>query len=146
MREFDHLPARERVFVKSLLYHGFRFSKRRCNLKYTIGFIVPSTGKEDAGGIDFWVKMPRDDRLLPVQVTQRGVRLYKIFQSPTLPKLEDFISLSNERIRKKQQRCKRHGIAFVLVRDFAGSETNRTIAWGDWKALRYAIAHLRRWL
>jgi len=119
---------------------------RRSDLKPTRGYVIPATEKEDSGGVDLWVKMPRDVRLLPVQVTQRGIRLFRKHRKHTSERLEDFMKHSEERIRKKQRRCRTHGIAFVLVRDYDGRTTNKTLAWGDVKALRYAIAHLKRWL
>jgi hypothetical protein len=140
------LPTREHVFITSLRYHGFRLAQQRRNLKFKQGYIIPATSREDADGIDVWVKMPKDDRLLPVQVTQRGVRMYRKYRRADGEKLETFIIRSERRIREKRQRCFRHGIAFALVRDFEGRTTNPQIAWGDIKALRYAIAHLKRWL
>lgn len=146
MSQRQRLPDRERVFIESLLYHGFRKTKRRHDLKFRLGFVIPATRREDATGIDFWIKMPRDDRLLPIQVTQRGVRLFRRFQHPNSVNLATFVRQSQIRIEQKRTRCKKHGIAFVLVRDFAGRHSNPQIAWGDIKALRYAIAHLKRWL
>jgi len=140
------LPCREQVFIASLRYHGFRFTQRRSDLKFKRGYVIAATSHEDAGGVDVWVKMPKDDRLLPVQVTQRGVRMYRKYRRPTGEKLETFVVHSERRVRNKQRRCYRHGIAFALVRDFEGKTTNPLIAWGDIKALRYAIAHLKRWL
>ncbi|MEZ4103795.1 MAG: hypothetical protein R3B60_00730 [Candidatus Paceibacterota bacterium] len=140
------LPKREVVFIKSLKYHGFRVTRKRGNLKYTTGYIIPSTKREDHSGIDFWVKMPRDERLFPVQITQRGVSILKKYQGFTEDRFKILILESESRIRNKRKRCKQHGIAFVLVRDYRGSKTNPRIAWGDIKALRYAIAHLKRWL
>jgi hypothetical protein len=140
------LPSREHVFITSLMYHGFRLTQRRRNFKFKRGYIITATSREDAEGIDVWVKMPKDDRLLPVQVTQRGVRMYRKYRRPDGDKLETFIVKSERRVKAKQRRCFKHGIAFVLVRDFEGKTTNPQIAWGDIKALRYAIAHLKRWL
>jgi hypothetical protein len=146
MIERSKLPDREHVFITSLMYHGFRKTRRRKNLKYRQGFIIPSTVKEDATGTDFWVKMPKDERLFPVQITQRGVKMFKKYDLPSVEKLAEFIEQSEKKLLKKRKQCKKHGIAFVLVRDFDGESTNSTIAWGDIKALRYAIAHLKRWL
>lgn len=137
------------------MYHGYRMTTRRRSLKLRRGYIIPATTKEDAGGIDCWVKMPNDQRILPVQVTQRGIRLYRKFQKSIddqsaeeervqEEQLHTFIRRSNHRIITKQRRCFKHGIAFALVRDFDGRTTNSTIAWGDLKALKYAIAHLKR--
>jgi len=146
MTKSRKLPSREYVFITSLMYHGFRLTQRRCNLKFKRGYVIPATSREDSDGIDVWVKMPKDDRLLPVQVTQRGVRMYRKYRRSDSDKLETFIIKSERRVRVKQRRCYRHGIAFALVRDFEGKTTNPQIAWGDIKSLRYAIAHLKRWL
>lgn len=140
------LPDREKVFVQSLKYHGFRKVHRRDNFKFKNGYIIPATAREDSTGIDFWVKMPRDERLFPVQVTQRGIKIFKKFRRSSPEKLTEFIASSQVRVEAKRERCKRHGIAFVLVRDYSGEYTNPQLAWGDIKALRYAIAHLKRWL
>ena len=139
------LPSREHVFITSLMYHGFRFTNRRKNFKYKRGHVIPATNREDANGIDIWVKMPKDERLLPVQVTQRGVKMYRKYRRPTSERFEQFITHSERRVRAKQRRCYKHGIAFALVRDFEGKVTNPQIAWGDIKALRHGIAHLKRW-
>ena len=146
MTHRNKLPLREHVFIQSLQYHGFKRTRRRHSLKYRHGFIITATRREDATGIDFWIKMPKDERLLPVQVTQRGVRLFRRYHEPGTDRLAEFIQRSTHRIETKRKRCKAHGIAFVLVRDFGGARTNPQIAWGDIKALRYAIAHLKRWL
>lgn len=146
MYRYKRLPTREQVFIQSLKYHGFATTRRRRNLKDRLGYIIPATRREDAAGIDLWVKMPKDERLLPIQITQRGVRMHRKYHAPSAVELQKFITQSDARIRTKQRRCFRHGIAFVLVRDFDGKTTNPSIAWGDIKALRYAIAHLKRWL
>lgn len=140
------LPDREKVFIESLMYHGFRKVRRRKNLKYKNGYIIPTTKREDASGVDFWVKMPRDSRLFPVQVTQRGIRIFRKYRRPSPDKLLEFIEKSHYRVESKRRRCKKQGVAFALVRDFGGVHTNPQVAWGDIKALRYAIAHLKRWL
>lgn len=140
------LPLREQVFILSLMYHGFRKTYKRHNLKYRHGFVIPATKHEDASGIDFWIKMPRDERLFPVQITQRGVRLFRSFRRPSNATLEAFIKQSERRIEEKRQRCRRHGIAFVLVRDYGGRCTYPSLARDDIQALRNSIAHLRRWL
>lgn len=142
----DHrhrLPLREVVFITSLMYHGFRKVHRRKNLKKRRGYIIPATKKEDADGVDLWVKMPRDMRLLPVQITQRGVRHYRKFHKPTADRLADFVARRERQLKAKRRSCLKCKVAFVLVRDFDGRKTNTTIAWGDIKALRYAIAHIR---
>lgn len=138
------LPGREYVFILSLMYHGFRLTHRRVRLKKKNGYVVPSTWREDAAGIDFWVKMPRSTALYPVQITQRGIKMFKrrCANYDTLS-LVGFIERSDSRLAAKRSMCLRNGIAFVLVRDFVGRCTNTTIAWGDIKALRYAISHLK---
>ena len=133
------LPAREEVFLCSLRYHGFRTTFRRSNLKYRLRYIIPSTEREDSNGIDFWIKMSKSHDLIPIQVTQRGIRLLKKHGKVTEDKLPLFEETSNERLRSKQERCKNDGVAFVLVRDFDGKKTNPTLAWGDVKALLYAV-------
>ena len=90
------LPSREHVFITSLMYHGFLLTQRRRNFKFKRGYIIPATRREDAEGIDVWVKMPKDDRLLPVQVTQRGVRMYRKYRRPDGEKLETFITKSEK--------------------------------------------------
>lgn len=159
------LPVREYVFILSLMHHGFRLSQKRRNLKHKRGYVIPSTWREDASGIDLWVKMPREHCLVPVQIAQRGVRLYRKYEGKRIHRLSQLYpdrcdelwtqyhllvekndGKRNYEIRRKKQRCLMSGIAFVLVRDYDGSLTNRSVAWGDIKALRYGIAHLRRWL
>jgi hypothetical protein len=137
------LPTRERVYVHSLMYHGYRFVQRRRNLKQKKGYVIPATRREDAGGIDLWVKMPGSMVLIPIQITQRGTRLFRKHHKPNQAKLEEFIAQSERRIRKKRRMCARSKVAFVLVRDYDGRHTNRTLAWGDIKALRYAIARYK---
>ncbi len=99
--------------------------------------------REDAEGIDFWVKVPRDDRLFPVQVTQLGVRLFRKHHSPNRRLLHEFIKHRERRVKDKRERSKKHGIAFVLVRDFDGLNTYPKLADSDIKALRYAISHMK---
>jgi hypothetical protein len=138
-------PTRERVFVQSLKYHGFRKTSKRKNLKFKRGYIIRATSHEDHSGIDFWVKMPRDHILYPTQITQRGVRMYKFFKQPSAGSFAEFVQRSERRIKVKQAQCKKNRIAFVLVRDYIHNRPDANIAWGDIKALRYAINHLRRW-
>ena len=139
-KKHRNLPRREHVFVTSLRYHGFRFTRSRENLKKRKGYIIPATAREDASGIDFWVKAPGETELLPAQVTQRGVRMFRKYREPSDETLESFLLAAEERLREKRERCKRNNILFVLVRDFEGMLTNTTIAWGDVKALRFALA------
>ncbi|MEY2665166.1 MAG: hypothetical protein RLZZ480_271 [Candidatus Parcubacteria bacterium] len=144
MSRRHRLPPREQVFVASLLYHGFRLVRERKNLKRAYGYVIPATDKEDSGGIDFWIKMPKDYRIFPAQVTQRGVRMYRKYHKPSDEQLSEFIRRADKRIRSKQKMCYRYGIAFVLVRDYDGKSPHSTIAWGDVKALRHAMSHLKR--
>jgi hypothetical protein len=151
------LPKREYVFIMSLMYHGFRFSYKRRDLKLNRGYLIPATDFEDSDGIDFWVKMPKDMRLFPIQVTQRGISLFKKHYkfpkgSEKTPEVMDryvselakFSEESHKRIRAKQRWCRKSGIAFVLVRDFDGGITNPNIAWGDIKALSYAVRFISK--
>jgi len=146
MKQRYRLPLREKVFIESLMYHGFRKCRRRRNLKYKRGYVIPATQAEDSGGIDFWVKMPRDSRLFPVQITQRGVRLYLRLSKPTAQMRAVFEERSLKRVEKKRRICYRNGIAFVLVRDTNEKNTCVRTAQSDVAALRYAIATLKRWL
>ena len=137
------LPAREHVFIHSLMYHGFRLTERSYSLKYNKGYVIPANYKEDARGIDVWVKMPKSRRIIPVQITQRGVSMFRKHCKAGGESIESFTKRSQERIQKKKRRCLKNKIAFALVGDFDGKKTNSRIAWGDIKALRYAIAHLK---
>lgn len=136
------LPQRELVFIMSLMYHGFRLTYERKNFKKRKAYVVPATKREDASGVDLWVKMPGDMRLYPLQVTQRGIKMFRKYKKPSAEALDRFVAESNLKIRMKQKWCKKYRIAFVLVRDFDRSLTNTTVAWGDVKALRKAIAYL----
>ncbi len=142
----SRIPLREQVFIQSMMYHGFRKTNRRKDLKLKKGFIIPATEKEDSGGIDFWVKMPGDSRLLPVQITQRGVKLFRKFKCPVGMKLDDFIRRSICRVQAKRDFCKKSGIAFVLVRDHWDKNTNPRLAASDVQALRKSISSLKRWV
>jgi hypothetical protein len=134
------------VFIESLRYHGFHLRHSKRNLKHRKGYVFPSTKTEDAAGIDLWIKMPKDTSILPIQVTQRGVRMYKKYHGHSVHDLEKFIEKSTHRIRHKQKRCHKNQIVFALVRDYDGTTTNPTIAWGDIKSLKHGIAYLRRYL
>lgn len=70
--------------------------------------------------------------------------MFKKHKQPSSVQLADFILASNKRIREKQRICQKNGIAFVLVRDYSYRQRHTTVAWGDIKALRYAIAQLKR--
>ena len=80
MSELRKLTPREKSFKVSLQRHGFRYKKSKKNLKENKGYVIPSTKREDASGIDFWIKLPKETELIPIQVTQRGTRLYRKFQ------------------------------------------------------------------
>ncbi len=144
MTKSRRLPTREQVFIESLVWHGYRQVKAGTNLKLRVGYVIPATRKEDSEGIDVWVKPPNDTRVYPVQITQRGIKIYRRLQTPSPEALAAFIARSAQRVRQKERRCRRHGIAFVLVRDHLGLHTNPTLAWGDRKALLYGLWHLKR--
>ncbi len=88
--------------------------------------------------------MPNDRRLYPVQVTQRGVRIFRKLQQPDSEQLAAFAAKAEKRVRAKRKLCREQGVAFVLVRDYLGQRVSRSIAWGDVKSLYYAIENLRR--
>lgn len=143
MRSRSTLPKREHVFLLSLQYHGFRYTRRRKNLKKRCGYIIPATRREDSGGIDFWVKMPKESVLVPVQITQRGVRLFRKYErNLTDAKLVEYIKTADMRLHAKRMMCRENDIAFVLVRDYDGTANIRAVAWGDKKALLHAIVVL----
>ncbi len=146
MSKRECLPDREHVFMMSLMYHGFRITSTRTvkRLKKKKGYIIPSTRKEDEEGIDFWVKMPGKTKLWPVQVTQRGIKLFKKYHRYTDESLAEFCRKSEIRLKRKRQEAKRSKVVFVLVSDFSGKTTNKKIAWGDIKALRHAINSFER--
>lgn len=124
------------------MYHGFRLTHSMRNLKPARGYVIPATQKEDSEGVDFWVKMPRDLRIIPVQITQRGVRHFRKHHKPSHGSLLAFNAQSEKRLKEKRLHCKRSGIAFLLVRDYDGALPSRSVAWGDIKALRYALKRL----
>lgn len=137
------LPPREHVFVLSLMRHGYRLTRRRSNFKKKKGYVIPATKREDAGGIDFLVKPPGADCVVPVQITQRGSRFYQKYHSAAPHHLDDFHAAAIIRLRTKRRRCRKDGVAFVLVRDHDGNRTNPAVAWGDIKALRHAVHYLQ---
>ncbi len=141
MAQRRRLPLREYVFIGSLLRHGFRLVNQDGYLKYRVGYVIISTQQEDSSGVDFFVKMPRDRSLYPIQITQRGIEIYEKYRRQR-PK--DFSARSDLRIKKKRLQCKRNGVAFILVRDFTGDRTNPHIAWSDIEALRHGIQSLWR--
>ena len=130
--------------MASLAYHGFRKTSCRDGLKYSIGYIIPSTDREDASGTDFWVKLPKEEELFPVQITQRGIRMFKEYHVLATDDLDVFIEKSEERIQTKREICMTCKVAFVLVRDYFLEKPSPIIAWGDKKALLYGIEHLKR--
>ena len=138
------LPDREKVFISSLLCHGFILVYNSRNLRRRSGYIIPSTKHEDASGVDFWIKMPGETRVFPIQITQRGVRMYRKYQELARGPVENFVRQAQQRLRRKTRRCKANGVFLVLVSDFDGPRTNSRIAWCDIKALRYAMETKRR--
>ena len=145
MREVRALPARERVFLLSLMYHGYRVTKKRSGLKKKKGYICWSTKREDASGIDFWVKEPRCEEMLPIQITRRGDAIFREYHPVySEQRFNDFIERTESRLRRKRDMCRRNRIAFVLIRDHAKRSVNTALAWGDVKALRYALQRFKR--
>lgn len=144
MTQRQRLPTRERVFIESLKYHGFRKTRRRKNLKFNYGYVIPATEKEDATGTDFWIKMPRDERLFPVQITQRGIKIHREKKILSTEALLNLIKTAELRVREKKSRCYKHGIAFVLVSDWSERHTTPILAHSDIRALRFALFHLKR--
>ena len=142
MQTTRNLPARERVFILSLVRHGFRVAKNRNEkkLKRRYGYITPSTKREDAEGIDFWVKLPNHSTFIPIQVTQRGTSLYKKYRRGEKIDLANAVTRSEDRLRTKREICRENGTAFVLVRDYDGERMDTNIAWGDRKALYNGVA------
>lgn len=137
-------PDRERVFFASLQYYGFTLSFIRVNLDFGHGYIMPATIREDSGGIDCYVKMPRDHRIFPVQVTQRGIRINRKLKNFTENDKESFLQKCEERIRAKQAICARSGIVFILLRDYLGKDTNPALAQRDVNSLCYGIEQNKR--
>jgi len=143
LREARSLPKREQVFVLSLMYHGYRVTKKRTGLKKKKGYICCSTKREDASGVDFWVKMPGSMRMFPIQVTQRGVAIFRERNKRhTESQLQEFVERSEQRLRRKRVMCRRNHVAFVLVRDHSHGSLSTSLAWGDVKALRFALERL----
>lgn len=138
----DHrkLPLREQVFIRSLTWHGFRVAKRGKRLKKNRHYVIPSTKAEDASAIDFWVKLAGEERLIPVQITQRGVAIFRARNQPSPQQLAEFSRISEERLRRRRRICAVSGIVFVLVRDYTGQRPSRSVAWGDKKALVHGLA------
>jgi len=97
--------------------------------------VILATTQEDAGGIDFWVKMPGDMRLFPIQISQLGTSFFRTHKTPSRETLNDFIKAAEIRIAKKRARCRRDGVAFLLVRDFSGERTTEALALSDVRAL-----------
>ena len=106
---------------------------------------MPATQREDSNGIDCYVKMPKDARILPVQVTQRGVRYYRYINKPSPEKLQDFVALSEKRIALKRQQCYLNGIVFVLLRDSFGTDSSLTLTYSDVRSLYHGVRNLKRY-
>jgi hypothetical protein len=134
---------RERVFILSLVRHGFRVATPRQTLKLRRGYVIPSTKREDAQGIDFWVKLPNKTNLIPIQITQRGTRLYKKYRQTSSTDIRVAAERAEERLRRKRERCREQGTAFVLIRDYDGHRLDTNVAWGDKKALFNAVQELQ---
>lgn len=143
MRQDRTLSDRERIFQDGLKRHGYRFTRVREGLKKRKRYVIPATKEEDAAGIDFYVKPRHGTRLIPVQITQRGMAHFKRRSMPTADQLAEFVRQSTARINLKQRCCKHARIAFVLVRDYEGRAMRTSVAWGDVKALEYGIAPYR---
>jgi hypothetical protein len=144
MHHARKLPVREQVFLESLQWFGFKLVYGRSHLKFRRGYVIPSTIREDGDGIDLWVKLPLEKVLYPVQLTQRGVRIFRLLGSRSEESLTSFQKRSEERILAKASYCHRDGIAFVLLRDYIGSETNLTIARRDYRALMFGLQKIKR--
>ncbi len=138
------LPLREQVFIESLIWFGFRLSSQRKNLQLRRGYVIPSTDKEDGSGIDLWVKVPNNPKLYPIQITQRGIRIFRLLGNPTPEELVNFCCKSHQRIEAKRAICESNGVVFVLVRDYLGAETNFATARRDFKALYHCINQAKR--
>ena len=121
------------------MYHGFRFVRRRNRLKKNRAYVIPATKSEDSSLIDFWVKLPGDTELIPVQITQRGTAIFRVRNNPSPPRFQEFDLLARDRLRRKQQACSRNRVAFVMVQDHLGEKTNPKLAWKDKKALFYGL-------
>lgn len=71
MARHRSLPLREQVFVMSLARHGYQCVTRHHLLKKRKRYIIPATAREDASGIDFWIKPAKSTVRIPIQITQR---------------------------------------------------------------------------
>ena len=136
-------PFAEQVFACSLMYHGYRRVHRRTKLKKKRGYIIPATKREDATGIDFRIKPRGESCTVHVQITQRGVRLYRRHHALSPEKVACLVKVAEKRIREKRLICKRDNVLFVLLRDYNGKNTNTTIARSDINALRFALARFK---
>ena len=153
MKRRHRIPMREIVFIESLRRHGFRLTKDFSRIKRRYGYVVPASDREDASGVDFFVKMPREDEIYEVQVTQRGDHLSHIFcryestvdaDETELQRVRDSLSVAGElHLENKREICYRHNIALVMVQDYPGERSNPTLAWRDVKALRYGVNILK---
>lgn len=151
MNRRHRIPLREMVFIESLRRHGFRLAKDFRRIKRRYGYVVPASDREDASGVDFFVKMPREDDIYEVQVTQRGDHLSHIFcryegvaDPVELQRVRDVLSRAGElHLEVKREICYKHNVALVMVQDYPGERSNPTLAWRDVKALRYGINVLK---
>lgn len=133
------LSMREQVFVMSLRRHGYRLTTKRHSLKRLHRYVIPATPEEDARGVDFWVKPPGAAVLIPVQVTQVGIFLFRKHHLPSPHQLADFAASAHKRIAQKKDNCMRASIAFVLVPDFDYEKANPRLAKKDVRALNRGI-------
>lgn len=141
----DHrkLPLREQVFVMSLTLHGYRLVPRHHHLKKRKRYIIPASSYDDAGGVDFWIKLRGSTSLIPIQVTQRGTALFRRHHPASENQIAEFTEASRRRLGEKLRSCRRSGVAFVLIRDHDGKRTSRSLAWGDVKALNHGLMSFR---
>lgn len=136
------LPTRELAFLRSLKRHGFKVRSSTKDLKKKYGYVIPANAHDEAGGIDFWVKLPKQNDLIPVQVTQRGTYLFKKYRKECA-QLEAFEVRAMQRLKLKRTWCKAASIAFVLIRDYDSEKLSTVVAWGDKKALMHGIENWR---
>jgi hypothetical protein len=101
-------------------------------------YVIKATRKEDASGIDFFVKLAGSLILIPVQITQRGVKHFKA-REKSRELISNFIHRSDERVARKKEMCTHAGIVFVLVRDFEGPRVTESIARSDKRSLLLAL-------
>lgn len=109
-------------------------------LKKRKRYVIPASARDDARGVDFWIKMRGTTTLVPVQVTQRGTALFRKHHQHTGLMESEIEAQGARRLRWKRMICSLNSISLVLIRDFDGARPSQAIAWGDVKALRYSLA------